>query len=804
MNKLLGLLLIVAGCFVVAVPAVLPQGTAGQNEEPVLVGRIAHIDGKLLRYVSEEKDWVATVEDAPFGLDDALYSDQDGKAEFVMPNDTWVRIGGSTQIQLIALKNDVTEIDVASGTARFYNKSSAGVIQATTPFGYVVAEGGAVFDLYVGDDSMEAIALKGVVHFVHEADKKKYDVQTNTASLVADTRQVTSGEGQVDADWDDWNASRDTVWQKRVAVRGESVRHLPPPLQNDAYALEENGRWENVEYEGTRRQLWRPVRVDTGWSPFTAGRWTEYYGDQCWIPQEPFGYVTHHYGNWVTVRGAWYWAPPVVVRPVVHAPAVNISFGWYPGRVAWIHSGVNVGWVPLAPAEPYYAVRRWGPQVTVVSNVASVHININSFRFVDHAIVVPQARFYSVNNYRPVRVANINRTTIINNYRPAPVVNNTVINNYNTINQRYVYNTDARVDRKPHQEVVNRIERNRDISQRTAPGVNANEITRNIRQVDSGTVADRPARAPRPTVTTKLVNPDEVSKPKDQVHFQQRQVKERERPAQESPAIKLPAPEPRRGTTEQQEGPQGIRPGRPVAPGREQPAERPGVVRPSRPSQEPPQGEEGGRARPERPRRPVPPRETGQAESPPPETPRTRPGRAGQEAQPETPTPPEKSRQQTQEPRRPETEQQRQQQGELQRRQQQEQQQRQQAEQQRRQQQQEQQQRQQAEQQRRQQQQEQQQRQQQQQQQPQQQIDQQRQQQADQQRRQQQMEQQQRQQQAEQQRQQQADQQRRQQAQQQQRQQQASCPEGCTCPGAASVPGRPTCSPSCCQQRGHR
>ena len=38
-----------------------------------------------------------------------------GKAEFILPNGTWVRIGGSTQIQIIALKPDVTEVDVASG-----------------------------------------------------------------------------------------------------------------------------------------------------------------------------------------------------------------------------------------------------------------------------------------------------------------------------------------------------------------------------------------------------------------------------------------------------------------------------------------------------------------------------------------------------------------------------------------------------------------------------------------------------------------------------------------------------------------
>jgi len=62
--------------------------------------------------------------------------------------------------------------------------------------------------------------------------------------------------------------------------------------------------------------------------------------------------------------------------------------------------------------------------------------------------VVNQNNFSRVNNYRDVRVTNINRTTIINNYQAAPVVNNTVINNYTTNKQRYNY-TNVTVKEKP-------------------------------------------------------------------------------------------------------------------------------------------------------------------------------------------------------------------------------------------------------------------------------------------------------------------------------------------------------------------
>ena len=101
----------------------------------------------------------------PPGLDDALYADENSKAEIIIPNDTWLRTGGNTQIQLIALKRDVTEIDMASGVGRFYNRSSKGVIKVTTEFGYVIARRGTTFDLYVGDESLEVIPVTGRVDF---------------------------------------------------------------------------------------------------------------------------------------------------------------------------------------------------------------------------------------------------------------------------------------------------------------------------------------------------------------------------------------------------------------------------------------------------------------------------------------------------------------------------------------------------------------------------------------------------------------------------------------------------------------
>ena len=124
--------MIVLACLFSVTGAVVPQSSAA-DAPAIVVGRVYHIEGDLLRYVPEENDWVAVVTDAPFGADDALYSGSRGMAELIAPNGTWIRIGNGTQIQFIALDADLSEADVASGMARFSNRSSDTAHQGHQP-----------------------------------------------------------------------------------------------------------------------------------------------------------------------------------------------------------------------------------------------------------------------------------------------------------------------------------------------------------------------------------------------------------------------------------------------------------------------------------------------------------------------------------------------------------------------------------------------------------------------------------------------------------------------------------------------
>lgn len=444
------------------------------SEETIMVGRISHLEGRVLRYVPEKDDWVAAVQDAPFGMDDALHSGEHGRGEFILPNNTWIRIDGDTQIQVIVLKEDITGIDIASGIARFYNKGSNAVIKATTPFGYVTAPTETCFDLYVGDDSVEVISQKGKIEFVHYPDEKKFEVFAGSASIVADSRQTTAGEGYGTPDWENWNGIRDNIWEKRLERKGESAEHLPPALNHDAWVLDEYGRWVRVYYEGAYRYFWRPVHVGIDWSPFSVGRWTSWYGDPCWIPAERFGYVTHHYGNWVLVKGIWYWTPPVV------------------------RADINLG-------PPFF------------------NIGINRYRYFKRAVIINRENLHRVNNYKRIRTTN--NVNVITKYRAAPAINNRIIGNYTKIRKKYDFKN-VNPTRKPHRIVTKKIHQNK-LETKMNSAVRAKTVSKTPKKIRHRNLAEG-AKIKKLKVKSRLVPTDQANRPVSKVNFRERDLRRAE------------------------------------------------------------------------------------------------------------------------------------------------------------------------------------------------------------------------------------------------------------------------------------
>jgi hypothetical protein len=249
-----------------------------------------------------------------------------------MPNNVVLRLGPSSQVQLATAKPALAEFVETAGVARFSNQNSTAPVNVTTPYGVIEASPGATFDVYVGDQSMEVLALAGSVNFIHAKDRTPYRIVPGATSLIANAVEVGPGSGTVDPAWAAWNQGLDRLWAQRAAAASASVQYLPKPLRRDAYELDKNGRWERVLYKGREVMLWRPTDV-----PKVGRRLDRRLGVE-WIATPPgcrpsFGYVTNHSGTGLTSMTPGIGSPP--------APRDRNRAGI---RAAWPGSGPARKW----------------------------------------------------------------------------------------------------------------------------------------------------------------------------------------------------------------------------------------------------------------------------------------------------------------------------------------------------------------------------------------------------------------------------------------------------------------------------
>jgi len=160
--------------------------------------------------------------------------------------------------------------------------------------------------------------------------------EDNQTSIRAGERlTVYSGHDQLDRvrsfntydndDFDNWCDRHLTV------RRGESYTRVPEEIRYYSDDLDGNGEWTYVD--DCSSWCWRPTGLAEDWRPYWNGRWGCYAGGMTWVSDEPWGFVTHHYGRWGWRGGfGWYWIPGVYYSPA-----------W----VAWHSSDAYFGWAPL-------------------------------------------------------------------------------------------------------------------------------------------------------------------------------------------------------------------------------------------------------------------------------------------------------------------------------------------------------------------------------------------------------------------------------------------------------------------------
>ena len=207
-------------------------------------------------------------------------------------------------------------------------------------------------------------------------------------------------------------------------------------MNSDVYGVEDlddHGRWQYVSGYG---YSWFP-RVSAGWAPYRHGRWSwlDYYG-WSWVGYEPWGWAPYHYGRWYhNAHYGWGWYPGHRYGRHYWRPALVAFFGYnsYSGFNFGLNFGYgNIGWVPLAPYEPYYPWYghhyRYGyghgggvHNTTIhIDNSTNIYTNYRNARAQNGVSLVDAESFSQgrVNAPRSLRAAELRRATLMRGQIP--------------------------------------------------------------------------------------------------------------------------------------------------------------------------------------------------------------------------------------------------------------------------------------------------------------------------------------------------------------------------------------------------
>ncbi len=371
------------------------RAAADTDDPPSRVARIAIAEGAVSFQPAGTQDWVAAPLNRPVTTGDTLWADQQSRVELQLDGSI-VRLSSSTEISFVNLGDEITQIQLASGTLllRVRRLDDNETYEIDTPnLAFSVLRPGTYRISIDSSGNSTMIAVRngqgeatgaGAAYSLYSGDSVAF---SGTDQLTADAQ----GDASTQDAFDTWGMERDRRWD-----RSESARHVSADVIGFE-DLDEHGSWRSTPNYGA---VWYPRGVEPGWAPYHAGHWSyiEPWG-YTWVDDQPWGFAPFHYGRWIWAEGAWGWVP----SPAQPAGAVYVRPVYAPALVAWVGVGAGVAWFALGPREVYV------PSYPVSSNYV-----------------------------RNVNISNTTvSTTVVNNVYNTTVVNNTVVNN-KTVNVTYV------------------------------------------------------------------------------------------------------------------------------------------------------------------------------------------------------------------------------------------------------------------------------------------------------------------------------------------------------------------------------
>jgi uncharacterized protein DUF6600 len=336
--------------------------TSPDADPPGRVARLNYTAGTVTTEPAGATDWSYAQVNRPLTTGDQLWNDKGARSELHIGS-TAVRVGESTNLDILNLDDASTQLKVAQGTLSTHVRElPAGTsYEIDTPNLALGIAGPGDYRVDVAPDGSETTVTvrRGSATVYGDGGQVPIAAGQQIRFTGTNLQQVAAnGEPAPDA-LDDWAASRDAAENNSVSARYVS-RDVPGYQDLDA-----NGTWsQNPQYGA----VWTPNQMPAGWAPYQDGHWVwQAPWGWTWVDDAPWGFAPYHYGRWAYVGDSWAWVPgEIVSQPPVYAPALVAFVGdGGGGGVDWGVSlaigGVataGLAWFALGPGEPWHP--HWG------------------------------------------------------------------------------------------------------------------------------------------------------------------------------------------------------------------------------------------------------------------------------------------------------------------------------------------------------------------------------------------------------------------------------------------------------------
>ncbi|HYO64038.1 MAG TPA: DUF6600 domain-containing protein [Pyrinomonadaceae bacterium] len=350
--------------------------------------RVERVDGEVgLRRAldSDPSDdaWLEVTPNTPLTVGDRLYAREDSRAGVAFTGRNFARLEPGSALDVVSLSDRRTQLALREGSAIFNIGALAEdeLFEVATPYGAVDLRQPGLYEVgYNEDGSAFVSVLSGLAEVIGLAGSgqiSKGEMLTllgQTAAEIALSRISPDYAGGLlddyygyqypnlyDGRYSDYDAYLEDPDYYDPYNRHTSYRYVPATVPGVS-DLDYYGDWQNLSGHG---YAWSP-RAESGWAPYQQGYWTldDPHG-LTWVSSEPWGYAPYHYGRWVNAENRWFWVPDAADSRPAYSPAL-VAF-------VPLTEANQIGWVPLAPGDPYAPVSydsNWQPQYTDGNRVA--------------------------------------------------------------------------------------------------------------------------------------------------------------------------------------------------------------------------------------------------------------------------------------------------------------------------------------------------------------------------------------------------------------------------------------------------